>query len=119
MRSVTINCNISIGVKNSFYPEIEPNKKSNEFLQQLFDDKNFLAKMASYFSDKEYIKNVSITVVNMVENTCNILVKFDSDYTTRVVEKIMKRNFYHYLRSGGLARYKKGVIIGQYFITNE
>jgi len=114
MRSVIINCQISIGIENSFYPEITPTKESNEFLEQLFKDNTFLERMASYFQDKQYVTDVSITVLDVVENTCNMTVNFNSEYTNRVVNKVMNNNFYHYLRSGGIAQYKNG---GDLFIN--
>jgi len=114
MRSVTINCQISIGVEESFDPELTPTNDSNEFLQQLFKDNTFLERMASYFQDEKYVKNVSVVASDMIDNTCNITVNFNSEYTNRVVNKVMEDNFYHYLRSGGIAKYTNG---GELFIS--
>lgn len=113
MRYTTQTCTVTIGEPGSFYPEIPLNTPEYEYLSNLFKDNTFLKQMASYFEDGKFIDDVKIEALSISENNCNLKINFNSEYSNRVVNKVMYDNFYHYLRSGGIHQYTNG---GELFI---
>jgi hypothetical protein len=112
MRVAKINCRLSIGEAEVFYPEREIDEEATNFLKLLIENQAFLNRFSSFIEDDLYIQN-TVTSANLLwSNNVNFYVYFNSKYTNRVVEKIIRRNFYHYLKSGGIWQYHDGGEIG-------